>query len=615
LIRNVYAHSTRRCGRVAWVAVLASAALAAGSAAAQPAAGGAPKPAQPPAWIARSNEHAQVLLQSLSKFAPEQASQFGVDGLDDQIMDLKPKVHERARKALVDARTELQNRMTAEKDPNVKQDLDIMIQASTRFIDASDLEEKLLLSYIDVPQAVFFGVRGLLDDQNDAKRYPAAVVRLKRYAGLESGYEPITKLAMDRTRERLANKALLGPIKAEVQKSLETNTNYIEGIGQLCQKFHVAGYEEPYAKLKEQLAAYETFVKQEIVPRCREDFRQPPELYAMSLREFGIDMPVDELTARARFSYMEIRNQMQALAPLVAKQKGFQATDYHQVIAELKKEQLQGDAILTMYQQRVHDMEDIIRRERIVTLPAREMRVRIATDAEAAATPAPNLHPPRLIGNTGEMGEFVLPLRVPGAKNLQFDDFTYAAESWTLTAHEGRPGHELQFASTVEKGVSVARSLFAFNSTNVEGWGLYAEAEAQPYEPLEGQLCTLQNRLMRAARAFLDPGLQTGTITRDEAFRILREEVCLSEAMATQEVERYTFRGPGQAPSYFCGYSRLLEIRADAERMLGRDFDRMAFNDFVLSQGLLPPSILRKAVMEDFVPSQKGMANRRGEAR
>src|SRR5262249_16147445 len=232
------------------------------------------------------------------------------------------KIRERSRKVLVDARTELQNRMTAEKDPNVKQDLDIMIQASTQFIDASDLEAKLLLSYIDVPQAVFFGVRGLLDDQNDAKRYPAAVVRLKRYAGLEAGYEPITKLAMDRTRERLANKTLLGPIKAEIQKSLETNTNYVEGIGQLCQKFHVAGYEEPYAKLKEQLAAYEQFVKQEIVPRCREDFRQPPELYAMSLREFGIDMPVDELTARAKFSYVEIRNQMQALAPLVAKQKG-----------------------------------------------------------------------------------------------------------------------------------------------------------------------------------------------------------------------------------------------------------------------------------------------------
>jgi uncharacterized protein (DUF885 family) len=159
----------------------------------------------------------------------------------------------------------------------------------------------------------------------------------------------------------------------------------------------------------------------------------------------------------------------------------------------------------------------------------------------------------------------------------------------------------MQFSSVVERGVSLARVLFAFNSVNVEGWGLYAEDELMPYEPLDGQLVTLQSRLMRVARAMLDPGLQLGKMTRDEAYRILRDDVCLSDAMATQEVERYMFLAPGQATAYFTGYSRLLEIRADAERALGSRFDRRAFNDFVLSQGLLPPAQLRKAVEEEFV--------------
>src|SRR5262249_54884463 len=150
----------------------------------------------------------------------------------------------------------------------------------------------------------------------------------------------------------------------------------------------------------------------------------------------GVDMPVTELTARARAQFMETRATMQALAPFVAKEKGIQATDYRDVIAALKKEQVSGDDILTLYKGRIKDLEDIIRRERIVTLPQREMRIRIATEAEASMIPAPNMHPPRMIGNTGEMGEFVLPLRVPGAKDLKFDDFTHAAESWTLTAHE-----------------------------------------------------------------------------------------------------------------------------------------------------------------------------------
>ena len=33
-------------------------------------------------------------------------------------------------------------------------------------------------------------------------------------------------------------------------------------------------------------------------------------------------------------------------------------------------------------------------------------------------------------------------------------------------------------------------------------------------------------------------------------------------------------------------------------------FDRKAYHDFVLAQGLLPPRLLKKAVMEEFVRPQ-----------
>jgi len=207
-----------------------------------------------------------------------------------------------------------------------------------------------------------------------------------------------------------------------------------------------------------------------------------------------------------------------------------------------------------------------------------------------------------MLGNTGERGEFVVPLKnITAGGDLISDDFTFDAASWTLTVHEGRPGHEMQFAGMVENGVSIARLLFALNSANAEGWALYTEAVMKPYMPLEGQLISLQHRLLRAARAFLDPGLQSGEETAEEAMRILREEVVFSEAMALQEVERYTFEAPGQATSYFCGYSRLMELRADVERIQGDEFDQRAFHDFILAQGVLPPALIRKAVMEEFV--------------
>ena len=267
---------------------------------------------------------------------------------------------------------------------------------------------------------------------------------------------------------------------------------------------------------------------------------------------------------------------MQTVGASVAKARGLTATDYRDVIRELKKEQLVGEAILPHYKARLAEIETIIRREHLVTLPTRPARIRLATAAETAASPAPNMRPPRMLGNTGEQGEFLLPLNVPttDGKTLKTDDFTFAAASWTLTAHEARPGHELQFAAMLEAGVSVARALFSFNSANVEGWGLYSELVMQPFLPPEGQLIALQHRLLRAARAYLDPELQAGKITPDQAFAVLSKDVVLSDGMARQEVDRYTFRAPGQATSYFYGFTKLVEIRDESSERLARDSTR-----------------------------------------
>ena len=74
------------------------------------------------------------------------------------------------------------------------------------------------------------------------------------------------------------------------------------------------------------------------------------------------------------------------------------------------------------------------------------------------------------------------------------------------------------------------------------------------------------------------------------------------------QIERYTSRAPGQAGSYFYGYSRLLQLRAETELALGAKFDQLAFNNFLLDQGLLPLDLLAKAVREEFVPAQKATA-------
>jgi uncharacterized protein (DUF885 family) len=146
--------------------------------------------------------------------------------------------------------------------------------------------------------------------------------------------------------------------------------------------------------------------------------------------------------------------------------------------------------------------------------------------------------------------------------------------------------------------------VYAFNSANIEGWALYAEAVMKQYLPIDGQIGALQMRMLRAARAYLDPMLNLGLIEPDAAKRVLTEEVMLSEAFAKSEIDRYTFDSPGQATSYFYGYSRLEALRIRVEIALGKKFKEQPYHDFIISEGLLPLDLLEQAVMTRFVPSQ-----------
>ncbi len=345
-----------------------------------------------------------------------------------------------------------------------------------------------------------------------------------------------------------------------------------------------------------------------MLPKSRTDFRLQPAEYALNLEDYGIDIPPARLAEMAHQMFNELQAEMKPIAEKIAAERHLPSSDYRDVIRELKKKQLVGEAILPFYEDRLKQIEKIIVDKQLVTLPDRPARIRIATAAETAQQPAPHMSPPPFMHNTGQKGEFILPLNLPAAPGQaaseKYDDFTFDAAAWTLTAHEARPGHELQFDSMLEHGVSLARVRYAFNSTNVEGWGLYSEYLVRPYMPLEGQLVSLDYRLLRAARAFLDPELQSGKIQPQDAYRVLEQDVVQSHAFAQEEVERYTYRAPGQANSYFYGYTKLIALRKDVEAALGPKFDQKKYHDFLLAQGLLPPDLMRQAVMENFVKTQ-----------
>jgi uncharacterized protein DUF885 len=552
-------------------------------------------------WVERSDRISAIVFESLGPFQPEQASALGLERFDTAALDLRPGRTARHEAAARRALQRLAALRKAEKDPRVRQDLDLLIDAVERQRRTRALEHRLLIPYFDLPKHVFEGLQMLLDARNGESRHRNALQRMRVYAGLEHGVAPFAELARARASERFAIAGLLWPYEAEVRQHLGNCERYIAGIAELFRASEVRDWQSAHERLAAQLRAHCDWVRDAVLPRARKDHTLPRELYADRLKSVGVDITPEQAISLGMTTFAEVRDEMARLASDIARERKLASADYRQVLRALKRDAVPPERIVALYKERLAQIEEIVRRERIISLPKRPASIRLASEAESAAIPAPYMNPPRLVGNRGEVGEFVLPLRNPNAKSSDpADDFTPDAAAWTLTAHEARPGHELQFAAMVERGVSLARAAFASNSTNTEGWALYAEAVMLPYFPAEGQLFSLQLRLLRAARAFLDPMVNLGRMTPEAAKEYLMHEVVLSEPMAQQEADRYAFVEPGQAVSYLYGYSRLRELRLKAEIALGSRFEQRQFHDLVIAQGLLPPGLLERAVLEEL---------------
>ena len=584
-------------------AAIPAAPAAATSSSASAAKSSAPAAAAGPAWVVRSNQYTQMLLDVQMKHSPERASQEGLVKYDSSITDATRADEIAQRKELQNVLANLKKIEAKEKDRDVREDLEILQKAFNLQFREDDYLFAHNVQFIDASQAVYTGLSTLLEDNIPAGRRAAAVVRLRKYAGMEPGFKPFTDVLKQRTMDQMAKPAMVYLSANEMESALGRNKNYIDGMRTLFVKYKLTGWEEPFAKLQQELAGYDTWIRATVMPKAGINLRMTPEEYAFSLENSGVDLPPAQLATEARASFTGIQAEMAPLAVEVAKQHGWSSTDYRDVIRQLKKTQLAADAILPFYQARLKAIEEIIVAKNLVTLPDYSVTLRLAAAAGTAQQPAP---PPAR--NTGRKRELVLPLNIPSApvgSPDKFDDFTFDAVAWPMTAHVARPGQELLFNSMLRHGASLARELYASNSTNIEGWGLYSEWIMQPYEPVEGQLITLQLRLLHAARVFLDSGLQSGKITPDNAAKVLENDVVLSPAFAREELQRFIFTSHGESYSGFYGYTQMLQLRKDTVAALGPKFDAKQFHDFLLAQGLLPPHLLRKAVIEDFIPAQK----------
>ena len=533
-------------------------------------------------WVVQSNTSAELLFEAIS--ADECQEKIGVG---DRLREINPAFKTCRNKNIIGAVRTLEQKLDRVKNPELRLDLEILLEFGRQRLRSYELDEQYRLPYIDLSEAILEDLQALADRNVSSQQIST---KLRQYAGLESHTALASKL--ERAIEtQLQKSEFVLPNQKWLEEDLKGNARQISKILAFLEERDIPDDRPAYAALKTQLYEYETFIRTQVLPLAKRagSFRLPPELYAFQLAENGIEIPVEELIEQAHTAFSRIQQQMNKMAQKIAQERGVKISSYRDVIQLFQQERLSAEETLKLYQKRSQQLETIIERENLVTLPDNKFKIRLATASEKKNFPVPLYD--------SDSSTFVLPVFQNPKKAEQYNDFTNPAMSWTLTVHEGRPGHDLQFAVLDRLKLSDVRSGMIRNASNVEGWATYAEIMMLPYLPLEGQFMSLQFQLLRAARAFLEAELQAGKITKTEALKVLTVDAGFSEFFAKQEIERYTTRIPGQAPAYFYGSQKLLQLKEQAEETLGAEFTLKKFHDFVLSQGFLTPKQLERVLM------------------
>ncbi len=541
--------------------------------------------------IERSNRYVQPALETMARFAPETFSALGVPGIAAEVTQLYPGFRQDKIAALEDIVLMLDGLRDTESCPAVRTDLASVARTLTWEADVLRIESALMLPCFDPARIVFEGLLSLLRTRADAG--PAVRRRLRRYVGREEGHASLAGQAEAAIRSRLGHRQLLGPYRPAILENLDNGPRLLADISRLLNERGLVDHEEDFSLLQEQIAAYGAFIRREVLMRCRDDFRLPPELYAAQLRAYGVEGPATELASWGQVAFRELGRQLEVEARRLARARKWRYDGVRHVLEQLMARRISGDRILDHYRKRCRELAVLSQRKGI--LPAgQHLRLRRAGKAESAIYPFPHFRWPRFMGNRGEAGELILP-KVDGT--LASGYFTAQAVSLVVAAHEGVPGHALQVCRLLAPDIPLARSLLAFNHASLEGWAVYVESELVDLLPPETRLIVLHRNLKRAANAFLDPGLQQGIRNREQTRHFLETRVALSRRLADQQIWRYT-RYPGQLTSYFWGYAKLAALRAEAEYQMGSSFDQREYHDCLLAQGLLPLSLLRNQVLQ-----------------
>ncbi len=373
-----------------------------------------------------------------------------------------------------------------------------------------------------------------------------------------------------------------------------------------------AEFDKTNARVIAALKSYEGWLKQDLLPRSKGDFRLGADTFSKKLEyDEMVDTP---LTKLLDIAYADMHRN-QAEFARVAKEVDSSKTP-QEVLAELATIHPAPDQLLQSFRDTFNSLTSFINSHHIITIPSDVRPVLEETPPFMRATTQASMDPPGPFETHSTTAYFNVTLPEKSWTQEHIAEHMAAFNVGTVistSVHEAYPGHYVQFLWTNYAPLSKVRKLIGAN-TNIEGWAHYCEQmmlDAGYGQPGTGakdereahliRLGQLQDALLRDARFIVGIKMHTGEMTLDQAVDFFVKEGYQSRSIGTVETKRGT-----SDPTYLyytLGKLEILKLRADLEKKEGSSFSLQKFHDDFMRQGGAPIRIVRQALLGDNSPT------------
>lgn len=350
------------------------------------------------------------------------------------------------------------------------------------------------------------------------------------------------------------------------------------------------------------LSEYERFLKTDLLPKSKGDFRIGAENYTEKLLDD--EMLDTSLGKLLQIGLEDLRQNQQALRQTAAKIDPKRTP--REILEDLEKDHPSADRLLQTFRDVLGGLRDFIVQHKIVTIPSMTPPIVEESPPFDRALTTASMDTPGPYEKVAKEAFFNVtpPEREWSRERVEEHLQSFNRGIIISTAiHEVYPGHYTQFL-WAQTAPSKVRKLIGAD-TNGEGWAHYAEQmmldQGYGNGDLKLRLGQLQDALLRNARYIVGIEMHTGKMTFEQGVDFFVKEGYQTHALALVETKRGT--SDPTYLSYTLGKLQILKLREDYRKLRGANFSLLAFHNQFLAQGFPPVKIIRRAMLGNDSPA------------